>query len=175
MEFTKHHSRGSWIGGECRLARHIIRLYQLFFEENSFERSGRLLVEGRPHPAFTLSFDLGGAGRDVVDELVESITKVTTGKLNSLELAKSMIIEGSTIWIARRPYVRLMCMTHSHRDSTGYSVALDRFLTTQIRTDPNTLSTQQAVDLKKLCYCAQSEGLNVAAIQPLMMKASGVL
>ncbi len=174
MEFTRHSPRGSWIGNECRLARHIIRLYQIYFEENSFVRSGRLLVEGQTHPAFTLSFDLSGLGRDVVDDLMDDIARMVTGKID-IALSHSMFIEGGSVWVNRRPYVKMACRRHSFPRSDQYTLALDRFLTSQTRNDPRTMSIQQAVDLKKLVYCAQAEGASVAALQPLLIQSLGIL
>lgn len=174
MEFTKHSAKGSWIGGECRLARHIIRLHQIMFEENSFERSGRLLVEGEPHPSFTISFDLGGMGREAMDDLLQDIEKVYTGRSNDPKLAMAMTYEGDRVWISRRPYVKLKCAQNSYRDSNNYTIALDRFLLGVTRTCPRTMGIQQAVDLTKLAFCAKNEGLPLVAIQPVLLKAAGI-
>lgn len=173
MEFTKHSAKGSWIGGECRLARHIIRLHQIMFEENSFERSGRLLVEGEPHPSFTISFDLGGFGREVMDDLLSDSERIYTGRMNDPQLAMAMVFEDGVLWVSRRPYVKLKCKQNGHRDSNAYTTALDRFLLGKSRICPRTMGTQQAVDLTKLVYCAKNEGLAIHNIQPLLMKATG--
>lgn len=173
INFTKFSPKGSWIGGECRLARHILRLYQMHFLESSFTRDGRLLVEGLNHPAFTTSFDLSGAGHDVVDDLLDLIARVASGKL-SAGIAKAIAIENGVVWISRRPFAKLAPSQANRWPSQGYATALDRFLTERTRPSPLDASTQNEVDVRKLAYIARAEGLPTASLEPLLMKAAGL-
>lgn len=172
-ELTRFSAKGSWIGGECRLARHILRLYQMQFLESTFTRDGRLLVEGQNHPAFTTSFDLSGAGHDVVDDLLDMIGRVVTGKM-SVTLVHAIAIESGVVWISRRPFAKMAPSQANRGPTHGYSMALDRFLTERTRLSPIDASTQNEVDLKKLSFIAKSEGLPTATLNPLLMQAAGM-
>jgi hypothetical protein len=174
MEFTRHHKKGSWIGGECRLARHLIRLYQMAFEESAFCRAGRLLVEGEAHPSFTLSFDLSGAGRDVVDDLTGDIKKRNDNTAVGLDLMKALEITDGRVWVKKRPYCKFSCSRSGNRNTDGYTVALERFLSPTIRSSPNDMTTQTLVDMQKLIFCAQAEGLDYKSLEILQKKAAGV-
>lgn len=173
MRFTKDHPKGAWLGGECRLARHMMKLYKIAFEEGSFEADGRLLVEGRQHPAFTLSFDLSGAGRDVVDELTGDIAKIVSRKANNVELFRCLQIQGSQVWLKKRPYVKFLCVRAPAR-AEQYSVALDRFLAGPTRVSPTDMTTQALVDLDKLLFCAAAEGLDTSTLHVLKLESAGV-
>ena len=175
MEFTRHSPKGAWLGGACRLARHFIRLYQLMFEEQVFQRDGRLLVEGRSHPAFTLSFDLSGAGRDVVDDLTRDVTKTALDKQLSPEIRKAMSIDqAGRVWLKKRPYTKYACSLIGMRNAEPYSIALDRFLKSATRTSPLDMALEQEVDLQKVIFCAKAEGLNTSELIALELKVSGI-
>ena len=168
-KFTK-----DWIGGKCRLARHLLKLYKMHFLESEFIPDGRLLVEGRPHPAFTLSFDLSGQGREIVDDLTMDISRMKNGRINSgVDLINAMQIDGSKVWLKKRPYVKMQCSRTPAR-AEGYSIALDRFLTSTTRQDPRDMSQQYQVDVKKLLFCATAEGLDVSTLQTLTLAAVGI-
>ena len=167
LAFTKDDPAGSWLGGECRLARHMMALYKQEFELKAFEPDGRLLVEGRQHRAFTLSFDLSGAGRDVVDDLTTDIEKVLTKKGN-VELFKNVQIDGSVVWVRKRPYIKATCYRAPAR-AEAMSSALDRFLTGRTRLHPIDMTQQAEVDLEKLLFCAKAEGLSTQHLQLLMV------
>ena len=163
-----------WIGGNYRLARHFLKLYKTFFLESEFVPDGRLLVEGKPHPAFTLSFDLSGQGREVVDDLTSDIVKLKTGKVNNgVELTRALQIENGAVWLKKRPYVKMQC-SRSPTRADGYSRSLDRFLTGETRTSELDLSMQFRVDVKKLLFCAKAEGLEVKHLQDLELEKAGV-
>lgn len=169
MSFTKEGPRGSWLGGKCRLARHLIRMHLDYFQEQVFARDGRMLVQGRPHPAFTLSFDLSGAGREVVDELATAITRVHQKKL-TVELLRSVEIVNGIVWIKKRPFVKYSGQTKNE----GFAAALDRFFTTQTRTCPKDLSTQSMVDMDKLIFCASNQGLATSDLEAVRLTAVGI-
>lgn len=162
-----------WIGGPCRLARHLLKLYKMHFLESEFVPDGRLLVEGKPHPAFTLSFDLSGQGREIVDDLTTDISKLRIGKTNGVELLNALQIEGTHVWLKKRPYVKMQCARAPAR-AEGYSVALDRFLTGVTRQNPADLSQQWQVDLKKLLFCAIAEGHDTKLLASIQMQEAGV-
>lgn len=173
MTFTKYSKKGAWLGKECRLARHIMKLYLQAFEEQEFVSDGRLLVEGRPHPAFTLAFDLSGAGRDVVDDLTTDVTLILTKKaLNQPMLMRALAVEKGGIWLKKRPYIKLKCERAPAR-AEQYSTALDRFLMKETKTAAD-LSTQVRVDLEKLVFCAQIEGLDSTKLDELRLQQAGV-
>jgi hypothetical protein len=176
MQFTKYSPQGSWLGKECRLARHLIRLYQLYFEEQVFVRDGRLLVEGRMHPTFTMAFDLSGAGREVVDDLAIDISKWMKGNFASVELRKAMHIDRNTgrVWIKKRPYTKMACLRSSLRSSDQYTIALDRFLLHATRVDPEDMAVQQEIDVQRLIFCARAEGLQTIELAALRETRQGV-
>lgn len=170
MSFTKDSPKGSWIGGECRLARHLIHLYLQQFKTGSgkeWKRDGRMLVEGKIHPGFTLAFDLSGSGRTVVDDLVRSLASITSKKQTAspaLFLAMEVDSQGR-VWLKKRPFVKQMVgIGSAARDEQAYSLALDRFLTGLTRTSPVDMSTQYEIDIAKVAYCGDSEGLSIASL-----------
>ena len=147
-----------------RLARHLMKLYQTLVEEQDFQPDGRLLVEGKAHAAFTLTFDLSGAGHEVVDDLVMDLQKRRDGKTNHVDLARAIEFDGGTVWIKKRPYVKFR--TNGSGRTEQYSTALDRFLTNRTRQSAD-MATQFALDVEKLLCCAQHEGLATGLLQEL--------
>ena len=174
MSFTKDDPKGAWLGGSCRLARHLIRLYQIAFEEHRFVRDGRLLVEGRVHPAFTLTFDLSGGGRDVVDDLASLITRVASRRAPLDALRCVEISPDSTVWLRKRPFIKFTCSNTPVRAQRSAD-ALDRFLTGRARTSPADMTTLHEIDIPKLIYCASAEGLETQALEKLSFQAAGVV
>lgn len=172
MTFTKDSPKGAWLGGECRLARHIIKIYLDMFVEQHFARDGRMLVEGRPHQAFTLSFDLSGQGREVVDELTAAISRVYHKKA-SPDLFRAVQISNGQVWVKKRPFAKVAAAAAGSKPE-GFAIALDRFLLSVTRTSPSDLTTQTLVDLDKLIFCAGNEGLSVSDMTALRLTASGV-
>jgi len=162
-----------WIAGKARLVKHMLKLYLTQVVESEFQADGRLLVEGRPHPAFTLQFDLSGSGRDIVDKLTDDITKAAAGKGVNLDLKKAIVIETGQVWLKKRPYIRYACGNAPVR-AEAFSTALDRFLTGQSRISGSDMSQMVRVDIEKLMFCAQSEGLDTTHLQALRLQASGV-
>lgn len=172
MNFTKHSPKGSWLGGSCRLARHLIKLYQTMFEQETFSRDGRLLVEGENHPAFMLAFDLGGFGHELVDELVGDIARLSDKKINGSDLPKAMRIEGASVWIKKRPYIKLLAQRLPKMRTNSASTALDRFTTGRTKNDTLDMSQMVELDIDKLLFCARSEGLAVASLEALRLRGS---
>lgn len=173
MSFTRDSKKGSWLGGAHRLARHFIRLYQLQFQEQEFVRDGRLLVEGLPHPSFTMQFDLSGMGHEVVDDLCQDISKIFTRKNQSSEVGRTMTILDGRVWIKKRPYARVACTRTQNRGGEGYLTALDRFLTGKTRQGADE-SLEHEVDLNKLSYCAEADGHVIVPLRKLLSEALGV-
>lgn len=174
MTFTKFHRKGSWLGKECRLARHLLKLYQTMVLEQDFQRDGRLLVEGTDHPAFMLAFDLGGHGHDVVDELSSDIARLVAKHVNSAELIKAITIKGGSVWIKKRPYIKILMQRFMRMRASAAGIALDRFLTEETATDHLDNSQMHRVNLEKLTFCAKAEGLPSKALELLHLKANGV-
>lgn len=163
MSFTKDDPKGSWLGGACRLSRHLIWLY-LQQAAIGFKRDGRMLVEGNQHPGFSMSFDLSGDGRTVVDDLVSSIGIAMNRKQAPPALLNCLRVEhDGCVWVKKRPFVKLKCL----RSERHYSKALDRFLTGRSRLAPNDMITEFEVDVLKLSFCGASEGLAVSPLQVL--------
>jgi hypothetical protein len=169
MAYTKESDRGSWIGGKCRLARHLIKLHLDMFREQHFARDGRMLVAGRPHPAFTLSFDLSGAGRDVVDELATAISRIHQKKITP-ELVRAVEIVDGQVWVKKRPFVKYTGQVRNE----GFAASMDRFFTAQTRVSPMDLATQSRVDMDKLIFCASNQGLATADLEAVRLTASGI-
>lgn len=174
MRFTRFNSKGSWLGGESRLARHLIKLYQTMMLEGDFVRDGRLLVEGVEHPAFMLAFDLSGSGHDIVDELCQDISRMAAKKVNGTDLPKALKIAGGEVWIKKRPYIKLLMQRTNRMRANAAGTAIDRFLTEEMAHDPLDGSQMFRVDLNKLIFCARSEGLGVKELEVLHLKAHGV-
>lgn len=162
MAFTRDDPAGSWLGGECRLARHMMWLYREAFEKADFRGDGRLLVEGRQHMAFTLSFDLSGSGRDVVDELATDISKLVTGTAQ-LDLRKCLFIEGRQVWLKKRPYVKRATF-RAPTKAEAFAMALDRFLTGRTKHHLIDMTQLVEVDMQKLLFCASEEGIETAPL-----------
>lgn len=162
-----------WITGKQRLVKHLLKLYQTMVLDSVFEADGRLLVEGRQHAAFTLSFDLSGAGRDIVDHLTNDISKLHKKEMANLNLIKCMEIEGTSVWVKKRPYTKFLCDRAPMR-AEAYSVALDRFLTGQTKTSSKDMAQMARVDLPKLMFCAKAEGHDTSHLQALVVAAQGV-
>jgi hypothetical protein len=173
MTFTRESARGSWLGGECRLARHLIKLYLDYFCEQQFARDGRMLVQGKPHQAFTLSFDLSGMGREVVDELTSAISRVYHKKA-AVDLYRSVEIVNGCVWIKKRPFTKFAISASGASRAEAFATALDRFLTNFTRTSPTDLTTQVMVDMDKLIFCAANQGLSIADLTALRLTANGV-
>lgn len=165
MEFTKDSPKGAWIGGEQRLARHLIHLYLKAYPHGApVKREGRMLVQGRMHAGFTLAFDLSGAGRTVVDDLVRSLGQIQKRTTVPPALLLCMELDPSgRVWVKKRPFVKQMVGGLSNaKQEEAYSKALDRFLTGQTRSSPLDSSTQHEVDVQKVAYCGDSEGLSIS-------------
>lgn len=169
MSYTADSPKGSWIGGKCRLARHLIRLYQIKFEENDFVRDGkRMLVEGQQHPAFTLAFDLSGLGREVVEALAKAIEafvekKPLPGTMKALE------VEHGVVWIRKWPFC-----TNNSTQPAQFAKALERFCTSITRRSTVDMTTSYKVDLEKLVICADSLGLPTKGVRKLQQEAIGI-
>lgn len=165
MEFTKDSPKGAWIGGAQRLARHLIHLYlEAYPPGGPVKREGRMLVQGRLHAGFTLAFDLSGSGRTVIDDLVRSLGQMQkrTGVQPALMLCME-VEDNGRVWIKKRPFVKQMVGSISNsRQEEAYSKALDRFLTGVTRPSPIDSSTQHEVDVGKVAYCGDSEGLSIS-------------
>lgn len=163
MSFTKDSPKGSWLGGPCRLARHLIWMY-LEAASVGFVRDGRMLVEGQPHPGFTMAFDLSGEGRTVVDDLVTTVSLAMNKKSAPPALFSCLRLDiDGKVWIKKRPFVRMKCM----RSEEAYSNALDRFLTGNARPSPTDMVTEYEVDVGKIMFCGAAEGLSVSPLQVL--------
>lgn len=168
MAFTRDDPKGAWLGKECRLARHLMWLYRENFEKRDFKSDGRLLVEGKQHRSFTLSFDLSGAGRDVVDDLTTDISKVVKNTA-SVELRKCIEIDMGRVWIRKRPYVKVTCYRSPAR-AEQVSLALDRFMTGKTRNSPADMALQAEIDVDKLAFCASAEGLDASPLQKIQLE-----
>lgn len=173
LQFTKESSRGSWIGGKSRLAKHIMRLYQIAHEEHRFAPDGRLLVRGSSHETFTLQFDLSGAGREVVDELTSFITKVATGKSTPAILQCLTILEGK-VYIKKRPFCKLVAGANSNR-ADSLSIALARFSTGDTKINSLDRAVMVEIDVQKLIACGLAEGLDVSALRSLNKLRVGIV
>lgn len=170
MAFTKDGPKGSWIGGACRLARHLIRLYQIHFEEQEFVRQGRrMLVEGQSHAAFTVQFDLSGHGREVVQALTDSITAHAEKRMMR-QLTKCIEVEDSGVWVRKWPFAT----QNSTSNPTQFARALERFCLPSSRRSPIDMSTSFKVDIAKVMVCADALGLPTKALRELDMKVSGI-
>jgi hypothetical protein len=139
------------------------------FREQHFARDGRMLVAGRPHPAFTLSFDLSGAGRDVVDELATAISRIHQKKITP-ELVRAVEIVDGQVWVKKRPFVKYTGQVRNE----GFAASMDRFFTAQTRVSPMDLATQSRVDMDKLIFCASNQGLATADLEAVRLTASGI-
>jgi hypothetical protein len=173
MQFTRYSPKGSWLGGECRLARHLIRLYQTLFLEQEFVRDGRLLVEGQQHPAFMLAFDLGGHGHDVVDELVADIGRLVERKIPNQDLPKAMRIENGRVWVKKRPYTKILIGRIPRMRTSSASTVLERFTTGVSKGDPNDHATMIEIDIERLYFVAKSEGLATSSLERLRLEKAG--
>ena len=168
MAFTKDSPKGSWIGGSCRLARHIIKLYQTHFEENEFVRDGRrMLVEGRQHAAFTITFDLSGLGRDVAQALATNIQAFRENK-GLRTLIGCMEIDDSGVWVRKWPFA-----TANSQNPAQFARALERFCTAASRRSSIDMSTSFKVDMTKLIICADALGLSTKALREQSQAARG--
>lgn len=169
MAFTVDDPKGSWIGGRCRLARHIIRLYQIEFLENSFVREGkRMLVEGKAHPAFTLAFDLSGLGREVVEALGKGIEAVANNR-PAPGTTKSLEVEHGVVWIRKWPFCTNNSATPAH-----FAKALERFCTSHTRRSPIDMTVSYKLDIEKVITCADSLGLPTRGMRELQRQAQGI-
>lgn len=171
MNLTRYSPKGAWIGAECRLARHLLKMW---IDNQPLKRDGRMIVAGRAHPGFTLSFDLSGGGRDVVDELVQAIVRVKTQKVQGNHLLyQALRVEHGQVWLKKRPFVRAVLGSNSNRIDT-FSTALDRFLTNTTRQCHLDFSMQSQVDMDKLIYCASAQGLPTVELTALRLSPQGV-
>jgi len=160
MAFTSDSPSGSWIGGKCRLARHLIKLYLTHFEDTKFVRDGRrMLVEGQQHPAFTLTFDLSGLGREVVQALVINITAYRE-KRGLPSLIKCMEVDDSGVWIRKWPF-----STANSPNAAQFARALERFCTSATRRSTVDMSTSYKVDTVKVLTCADALGLSTRSLR----------
>lgn len=170
MAFTKDSKKGEWIGGACRLARHLIRLYQIHFEEQEFVRQGRrMLVEGQSHAAFTVQFDLSGLGREVVQALTESIMAFYE-KRSLRMLAKSLEIDDTGVWVRKWPF----STQNTTSNPTMFARALERFCLPASRRSPIDMSTSFKVDVSKVTVCADALGLPTKALRQLNLQVNGI-
>lgn len=169
MAFTAEGPKGSWIGGKCRLARHLIKLYQSYFEESDFQRLGRrMLVEGRQHPAFTLAFDLSGHGREVVEALTSGIDAYTNKKALPKVMGSLEISDGCA-WVRKWAF-----STANSEQPTLFAKALDRFCTDATKRSSVDMSVRHKINLTKLLVCAEALGLATKSLHSLETVSKGI-
>lgn len=172
MQFTRHSPKGSWIGGKCRLARHILKLYQLFFLESPFISDGRLLVQGEHNEAFLLNFTLSGAGKDIVSELMSDCLKVILGKGGAT--ANVLRWADGAFWIKKYPWIKMVEVRTPKLRTDTLSLALGRFLTENLRPSAIDGTQEVAIDLQKLVACARELGISTAELDEARLRKLGV-
>lgn len=171
MSHTKEDKKGSWIGGSSRLARHLIRNYQMHFEEAAFARAGRMLVQGEPHPGLLLTFDLSGHGAEVIDSLVTSLTAFRAGQ-QLQKLAPCLQIVGGKACVKKLPFAKLQCFGRN-ASRPQFAEALDRFCTGETRYSA-TGSLMHVIDVDKVIFCAKAVGLEVEALEKIAETSKGI-
>lgn len=171
MAFTKNSPKGAWIGGEQRLARHLIRLYQLHFEEHEFTYESRMLVPGEETPALSMSFDMSGLGAEVVDLLSGYVTDFCNGD-NLQKVAKCLLRDDKNRIFARKiPLLRLMCYGRNAA-RPGFDKALERLFTNR-RVD-TAQGGMAEIDVRKLQFYADASGLETQTLKELLMEQAGI-